>query len=176
MKPSIIALASVLVLLTIHPALAQRSAGSKMLGTAYDMWSSGTYFDHAYDHAVVLQNYAASGEGVPQEIVQRHAAAVRGNLTAAKKAYANVAAAHKDDNAVAKHLAAIDEHHAKALAMCDKMDAAGAKGEGKAGDVHACCAGAAASIKAARAEHEKLMKHLNVAKPSAEAKPGAIQK
>ena len=49
------------------------------------------------------------------------------------------------------------------------FDAAGKKGEASAADVHASSAAAAASIKAAQEEHEKLMKHLKVAKPSAVA-------
>ncbi|MGD9723011.1 MAG: hypothetical protein AB7O59_17430 [Pirellulales bacterium] len=175
MKKKSLVLAVACLGLLNHAAYAQRSAGSKMLGTAYEGWSGGMYQSHAYDHAVVLQNYAAAGEQVPQEVARRHVEAVRSNLMAAKKSYANLATAHKDDATAAKHLAAIDEHHTKALALCDKIDTESAKGDAAAKGVHECCSTAADHIKAAQAEHDKLMKHLKVNKPTAGAKPAAIK-
>jgi hypothetical protein len=148
-------------------ALAQRSAGSKMLGTAYEGWSAGMYQDHAYDHARILQEYASSNESIPQEIAKRHAEAVRHNVTAAKKAFANVAAASKDDPVATAHLRRIEAQHAKALAHCDMMDKECAKGECDAKAMHKHCGGAAESLKAAHAEHDKLMKHLKAARPTA---------
>jgi hypothetical protein len=157
-------LATIVVFLATDSALAQRSAGSKMLGTAYEGWSGGMYQDHAYDHMVVLQNYANSDERVPQEVARRHLDAVRSNLTAASKSYARLAAKADDKAAAAKHVAAIAEHHAKAMAQCAKIDAEVAKG-GDAGAVRKCCTDASGAIQAAQAEHEKMMKNLKLAPP-----------
>ncbi len=156
--------AGTLVVLAADAAIAQRSAGSKILGTAYEGWSGGMYQDHAYDHMEVLRNYAAVDEPIPQEVAKRHVDAVRSNLTAAKKSYARLAAKADDKAAAAKHVAAINEQHAKALAQCDKIDAEVAKG-GNAGAVQKCCTDATAAIKAAQGEHEKMMKDLKLAAP-----------
>jgi hypothetical protein len=172
MRNVALALTATLTVLVANPALAQRSASTKILGTAYDMWSSGAYFDHAYDHAAVLQNYAAAApESVPQDVAKSHAASVRSNLTAAKEAYDRLAKDHKDDPTASKHIEAVGKHHAKAMAMCDKLDECCAKGHADPTAAHAACAGVADSIKAAKAEHEKLMQHLKVQKLNPNAKP-----
>ena len=175
MKAIAIALSAALALSMAGTAMAQRAASTKMLGTAYDMWSSGAYFDNAYNHAVVMQNYASAGQRVPQQIVQQHTEAIRSSLAAAKKSYDNLAKTHKDDATAAKHLDKIDEHHAAALGHVDKLAAAAKEGDAEAGAVHASSAAAAKSIQAAQAEHEKLMKHLKVAKPDPAAKPAPIE-
>jgi hypothetical protein len=170
MKTTVIALATMFVVLGTHAASAQRSATTKALGTAYDMWSSGVYLNHALDHSRVIRNYAAVGDQVPQEVARHHSTAVRSSLTAAEKSYDSLAEAHQDDQTVAKHLETLHGHHAKALAAIDKIDAATSEGNGKAKAVGRHSAAAARSLRQAKAEHNKLMKHLKVENPTAGAK------
>ncbi len=170
MKSKTVILTLALVTLSATAALGQRAASTKMLGTAYDMWSSGVYFDHALDHSRVLQNYSSYDQPVPQEIVQRHATAIRSNLDAAKKSYAGLAAKHPDDKAVSDHLATLDEHHAKATAAVDKLDAAASSGDAEPKTIKKHSANAIRSLRDAKMEHNKLMQHLGVENPMAKGK------
>ncbi|MEX2114973.1 MAG: hypothetical protein WD845_17400 [Pirellulales bacterium] len=162
MKLTTAILTMTLLVLGATAALAQRAASTKELGTAYDMWSSGLYFDHALDHSRVLQNYSRYEQPVPPEIVRRHAEAIRSNLAAAKKSYAGLAEKHPDDKTASGHLATLDAHHGDACESLDKLDAAAAGGNSDPKAVKEHSAGAIRSLRAAKMEHNKLMQHLGV--------------
>ena len=149
-------------LLTTNVALAQRAASTKALGTAYDMWSSGVYFNDAVDHASVMQSYASSSDQVPREVVQRHYDAVRSDLAAAKKAQASLADAHGDDETASKYLATILEHHAKALAAINKLDPAAGEGPYDSKVVQKHATATIDALTQAKTDHAALMKHLKV--------------
>ena len=149
---------------------AQRAAGTKMSGSAYHMWSSGVYFDHAVDHSRLLQNYASYNEPVPQQVVTTHAEAIKNSLAAAKKSYSGLAEKHPDDKTVSAHLKAIDEHHAAAGEAVDKLHATAANGDADPKAVKEHSAATLKSLRAAKAEHAKLMQHLGIEDPAAKAK------
>ncbi len=176
MKLKTAVLTMTLVALGTTAVVAQRAASTKVLGTAYDMWSSGVYFDHALDHSRVLQNYSSYNQPVPQQIVQQHAEAIRSNMAAAKKSYAGLAEKHPDDKTVSDHLATLDEHHATAGKSLDKLDATAANGDGDAKTVKEHSAGAIRALRAAKMEHNKLMQHLGVENPAAKGKGKAKAK
>ncbi len=113
-------------------ALAQRAADAKVRGDAYYFYVGEVYRGHAGDHAFMLNQYSATGEPVPKEIVQEHAAAIRANIVAAQKSYSKVSAAAKKDPSATAGLKAIEKHHTAAIALCDKLDAEGAKQHGDA--------------------------------------------
>ncbi len=170
MKTRLLLACLALGLLTMGVALAQRPATTKAMGTAYDMWSSGVYFNHAADHARVMRSYATAGDQVPRDVVQRHYDAVRSNLAAAKKAQASLADAHKDDKTASQHLATIDEHHAKALAAINKLNPADGEGPLDSKVVKKSSTATLRALRKAKAEHTALMKHLKVKGLNAGAK------
>lgn len=163
----------VVALTVISPALcatawAQRSAGSKIEGTAYEYpyfyRSAGAYQHTAWQHADVLRESVSYGEPIPAEVATEHTAAIRASIQAANKKYAGLrklAGNHKEANA---QLDAIDAHHKAALSHIDKIDKHVAGGSGNPQAVGDAAHDAAASLKSAQAEHEKLMQHF--AKPA----------
>ena len=144
-------------------AQAQRGAGSKITGSAYEYPyfynSAGAYQNTAYQHADLLREAASYGEPVPREIAQEHTAAIRQNLRAADKNYADLRKMAGNNETVQKHLDAIDAHHEQVMALCDKVDAHCAQGHGDAQAVCDTCHEIAATLKSAQAEHEKVMQH-----------------
>jgi hypothetical protein len=144
-------------------ALAQRSAGSKITGSAYEYPyfynSAGAYQDSAYYHANVLRESSSYDEYVPQEIAQEHTAAIRQNLQSASKKYAAMRKLAGDHKQVNAHLDAIDAHHKTVLEHVDKIDSHVASGKGDPAAVSDASHAAAAALKSAQAEHEKLMQY-----------------
>ena len=170
MKTRLIATCLVVGLLTTTFALAQRAASTKAMGTAYGMWSSGVYFDHAMDHARVMRGYAAAADEVPREVVQRHYDAASRNLAAAKEAHGRLVKDHADDKTASAHLATIGEHHAKAQAAIDKLNPADGEGPYDSKVVQRHSSAAIRSLRQAKMEHAKLMDHLKVDNLGAGAK------
>lgn len=164
---------AVAVVAVCQPALAQRSAGSKITGSAYEYpyfyQSAGAYQDSAYQHAHLLRESVSYGEPVPRTIAQEHTTAIRQNVQAAGKKYAAIRKLAGDHKQVKQHLDAIDAHHKAVLEHADKIDAHVAGGTGDAAAVEASSHAAAESLKNAQAEHEKLMQYFG--KP--QAKPAA---
>jgi hypothetical protein len=150
-------------------AEAQRSATSKITGTAYEYPyfynSAATYQHSAYQHADLLREASSYDEPVPQAIAKEHAAAIRQNLQAAGKKYAGLRKMAGNNKAVQQHLDAIDAHHKKAMGLTDKVDAHVAKGHGDPQVVSDAMHEIATTLKSAQAEHEKLMQHFG--KPEA---------
>lgn len=157
------------ILLAVCPtASAQRSAGSKITGSAYEYpyfyRSAGAYQDTAYQHANLLRESVSYGEPIPAEVAKEHTAAIRASIEAANKKYAalrKLAGNHKEANA---QLDAIDSHHQAALAHVDKIDKHVASGKGDPTAVGDSAHAAASALKSAQAEHDKLMQHF--AKPA----------
>jgi hypothetical protein len=166
-------LLAIAVVTICQPAVAQRSAGSKIMGTAYEYpyfyRSAGAYQDSAYQHADVLRETVSYGEPVPKAVAQEHTAAIRQNVQAANKKYAALRKMAGDHKQVKQHLDAIDAHHKAVLEQVDKIDAHVAGGSGDAAAVGDASHAAAQSLKSAQAEHEKLMQYFG--KP--QAKPAA---
>ena len=162
MSKSLLMLCAAGMLFVASPVFAQRDAGSKVRGDAYQLNSGSTYTGHAYDHARILSDYSAAGQPVPKAVVKEHADAIRHNLTASKKAIAGLSDDAKKE--AAKSLAIIDKAHAKALEACNMLDECCAKGDGDSTVVMKCCATATDELKAAQAEQEKLSKQLKLEK------------
>lgn len=163
MKTYATILVALAVLATGSVAVAQRGATSKITGSAYEYpyfyGSAGAYMHNAYNHADVLREATSYGEPVPSAIAQEHTEAIRQSVTSANKKYANLRKMAGDNKDVHKSLDAIDEHHKTVLGLADKIDAAVADGKGDAATVNAHAHDMAESLKAAQAEHEKLMQH-----------------
>jgi hypothetical protein len=149
------------ILLTAQATFAQRDASSKMSGEAFHVGSSTLYQQHAYENAQTLAYYAQQGESVPKETVKAHAAQMRQNLEFSNKELAGLEAKAKTDKTVALHLAALKEHHAKAIEACTMVEEC-ADLEGNSVTLSKCCVDMATHLKAAKAEHEKLQKYLKV--------------
>lgn len=162
MKTLVAYLAAGVVVLTAQATFAQRDATSKISGEAYRVGSSGVYQQHAYENAQTLSYYAQQGKSVPKETVKAHAAQMRQNLELSNKELAGLEEKAKTDKTVAQHLTAIREHHAKAIAACGMVDEC-AEMEGNSVTLAKCCTDMATHLKAAKAEHEKLQKHLKIA-------------
>ncbi len=157
------------MLASCQTTMAQRSAGSKITGTAYEYpyfyQSAGAYQDSAYQHADLLRETTSYGQPIPQAIAQEHTAAIRQNIQAANKKYAALRKLAGDHTQVNKHLDAIDAYHKTVLEHANKIDAQVKNGPGDAAAVGAASHAAAEALKSAQAEHEKLMQYF--AKPPA---------
>ena len=151
------------LLAACQSAQAQRSAGSKITGSAYEYpyfyRSADAYQESAYRHADLLREATSYGEPVPQAIVQEHTTAIRQNVQAAGKKYAALRKLAGDHSQVKKHLDAIDAHHKAVLAHADQIDAHAKSGAGDAAAVGQSSHAAAESLKGAQVEHEKLMQY-----------------
>ncbi len=144
-----------------RPAWAQRDAGSKIRGDAYEIWSGGNYNDHAYDHAQLLNRYSAAGATVPAPVIEEHASAIRSNVESSKRSYSRVSEAAQKNPAVAKLVASINAHGQRATQLCVMLDKE-AMEDGDSATVMKHCAEAEKELKAAADEHEQLLKLLNV--------------
>ncbi|HEX4142313.1 MAG TPA: hypothetical protein VHY91_02080 [Pirellulales bacterium] len=144
-------------------ARAQRAADAKIRGDAYYFYVGEVYRGHAGDHAFMLNQYSSTGEPVPKEIIQEHASAMRADIAAAQKSYTKVSAAAKKDPSAAAGLKTIEKHHTAAIALCEKLDAEGAKQQGDAMKVCAACDGIGEQLDAADEVHKKLVKQLKIA-------------
>jgi len=158
---ALIAIAALLV--AAQPAWAQRSAGSKITGSAYEypyfFSSAGAYQDSAYQHATVLREATSYDEDVPQAVAQEHTAAIRQNLKSAGTKYDSLRKMAGGNKTVHKHLDMIAEHHKQVHSALDTIDGHVKSGSGDAAKVNDASHAAAQSLKAAQAEHEKLMQH-----------------
>ena len=144
------------------PALAQPAAGAKIRGDAYYFYAGEVYRGHAGDHAFMLNQYSSTGEPVPKEIIQEHAAAMRANIEGAQKSYLKVSAAAKKDPSAANKLREIEKRHTAALALCDKLNTESAKREGDAAKVCAACDGIGEQLDGADEVHKKLVTQLKI--------------
>ena len=110
----------------------------------------------------MLNQYSSTGEPVPKEIIQEHAAAMRANIEGAQKAYLKVSAAAKKDPSAANKLREIKKRHGAALALCDKLNAESVKREGDAAKVRAACDGIGEQLDGADEVHKKLVTQLKI--------------
>jgi hypothetical protein len=145
-----------------RPASAQRPAYAKARGDANNFYSGQTYGSHATDHARLLNQYSATGQPVPKAVLQEHSAAIRTNVEAAKKSFANLGEKVNKDPAAAKALAEVEKHQAKVLEMCSMLDAECAKAEGDATMICSCCTDIEKELKAAAAAEHELSKQLKI--------------
>lgn len=144
-------------------------ADRKITGEHFRPYSASTYHQGAISHSEALNYYGRHYSHVPAETAKEHAAEIRRNLNAAKKEYAKLEKEAKGNKKVEAHLKAIEEHQAKAEAMCDELEKAATDGK----TIMACCQEISKELKAAEAENEKLKETLGVAEP---AKKGAAGK
>lgn len=166
---SVVAAAGVLGLgqVTLGQDLSTR-ADRKITGEYFRPYSASTYHQGAISHAEALNYYGRHYSQIPAETAKEHAAEIRRNLKAAKKEYAKLEKEAKGDKKVRAHLKAIQEHEAKAEAMCDELDKAATEGK----TIMACCQEISKELKAAEAENEKLKATLGVAEPAAKQATG----
>lgn len=156
------------LLVVADNAWAQRGAGSKIDGEAYEAPyfynSARTYQDNAYAHAEVLQEATSTGVAIPQAVAKEHTDAIRSNLQAAAKHHASLKAAAKGNAKAMAHLDEIDKHHKSAHALAGQIDAATAGGKGDAKAVNKLAGQAAQELKAAQDKHKALAEHLKDSK------------
>lgn len=142
-----------------------RGAGSKITGAAYEYPyfydTAQLYQEHAYEHANLLRNMASYNEPVPQAVAQEHTTAIRQSVESANKKYAGLRKMAGDHKMVNKHLDAIDSHHKQVMKHLDAVDAHLVKGDGDPGVISKAMHGVASSLKAAQAEHEKVMQYFS---------------
>lgn len=143
-------------------------ADRKITGEYFRPYSASTYHRGAITHAEALDYYGRRYSQIPAETAKEHAAEIRRNLKAAKKEYAKLEKEAKGDKKVQAHLKAIQEHQAKAEAMCDELDKAATDGK----TIASCCLEISKELEAAEAENEKLKATLGVAKPAAKSPSG----
>jgi len=150
-------LAIVIAVTTSGTALAQRPAGSKIQGNAYNFYSGSMHTRHAADHARVLRAYSANPEALPPEAVKHHSAQVQQNVASAKAALgkAKPLAKDKESQDLVKSL---EGHYAACEAHCKLLMAGGMDAKAMA----ACCGDLAKSLEAAQGDHDKLMKKLGI--------------
>jgi hypothetical protein len=161
MRPLVVLFAACGLLLAAETSSAQRDAGSKMSGQAYEIGSAGLYQQHAYENAQAIQYYAEQAKAVPKETLKEHAEQVRHNLTLSNKRLASLESLAKTDKVVAQHLTAIKKHNAEAIEACGMLEECADLG-GDSATVSKCCIDMATHLKAAKAEHEKLEKYLKL--------------
>lgn len=142
-------------------------ADRKITGEYFRPHSASTYQRNAVSHAETLNYYGRRYSQVPAETAKEHAAEIRRNLNAAKKEYAKLGKEAKGNKKVQEHLAIIQQHQAKAEAMCDELEKEATEGT----TIAACCADIAKELKAAEAENDKLLKTLGVEPLHKEAAP-----
>lgn len=122
-----------------------------------------THQAHAQDYARIIHQQGQLKEGVSVEEAQDYVASIRKNIASANKALDKLAAAHPKDEAVKKSVEAIRKLHKNAISHCEMCEAECKKvAEADKAVIMKCCADMAKDLNAARAETEKLMKHLKI--------------
>ena len=156
---------------TANRVFAQRSAGSKIDGEAYEAPyfynSARTYQDNAYAHAEVLQEATSTGVAIPQAVAKEHTDAIRANLQAAARHHASLKAAAKGNAKASAHLDEIEKHRKTAHELAGSIDAATATGKGDAKAVNKLATQAAQELKSAQDKHKALADHLKDSKSGA---------
>jgi hypothetical protein len=164
-------LVAAVVLASAQSAIAQRSAASKITGSAYEAPyfynSAGAYQDNAYAHVQVMHESARYGQPVPPQVVQEHVTALHKNLAEAGKHYDSLRSSLKDNKAAAGHLDEIDAHHKQAFKHAADLKNHVAKGHGDSAKIQQSTQALAELLQAAKAAHARLTEHV---KPEAESK------
>lgn len=156
-KSAILAVAALLVGQVVVAQELSNRADRKITGDYFRPHTASSYQRSAISHAESLNYYGQRYSQIPKETVKEHAGEIKRNLEAAKKEYAKLGNEAKGNKAVEQHLAKINEHHAKAAEMANKLESCetGAECAG-------CCGDIEKELKAAEAENEKLKKTLGI--------------
>jgi hypothetical protein len=168
---ALVAVLAIATLLGIPAAFAQRDAGAKIRGEYnYHGSAASRSMQGARGYARDYRQYVrtAPGQKVEPEIAKETADAIGDYLTKAQKHMAwmrkqatasNDKAALTSLDSIDKNLAAAKQHHESLCEYCEKENVE-AKGSME------CCQEIDASLAAAIAEHDKLMKRLAGDKPA----------
>ncbi len=151
------AIAIIVAAISMQSAVAQRPAGSKITGNAYNFYSGSLHTRHARDHARVLREYSTSRSALPPEAVKHHTAQVQQNVATAKSALAKAKPLAKDKESQ-DLVKALEAHYAACDAHCKKLMAGDMDDKAMAD----CCGDLVKSLEAAGADHDKLMKKLGI--------------
>jgi hypothetical protein len=158
------------------PALGQRDATSKALGNYNSLWSgnrAGRSVRHATDYSRGLHQYATGAPQIAPQAARQEVAGVSQNLMAAKQDYAVLRKAASDDRETIAILDAIDKHLAAADAELKAAHACCEAPEVDSKMLAECCSKMTTALEKAHAEHEKLMKRIEVARAALRAEKKA---
>lgn len=131
-------------------------ADRKITGDFFRPHTAGAYYQGAIGHAETLDYYARRYSAIPMSTVQEHATEIRRNLDAASEEVSKLGQEAQGDKQVESHLKAIQEHHAKAAELSNKLTDKSADAKTLAGHSNAL----AKELKAVELENEKLKKLL----------------
>lgn len=96
---------------------------SSARGDQYQMATAKTHSLHARDHARLLNKYAAaSDEPVPASVIQKHLAAIRENTEQARKTYAKLSDATKNDATIKQRLTEISARLNNVNSLVDQLE------------------------------------------------------
>ena len=136
-----------------------------------------THQTHARDYSQIVYQQGQLKTGLPNEETQEYVGAIKKSILSANKALDKLAAAHPKDEVVKKHVDSIKKLHAAALKHCEMCDGECKKVDAANKTVMAdCCVEMTKNLTDARAETEKLMKHLKIDRLPGEKKPADTHK
>ena len=99
------------VLMTVE-ASAQKTGVPRGHAPTYRQWHSRYRQENARNHSRLLYHYGRTQKTVPQAVVKQHTDAIRNDVNAAKKAYANIRADAPKSKDFQEHLNKIQKIHA----------------------------------------------------------------
>lgn len=129
-----------------------------------------THQTHARDYSQIIYQQGQLKEGLPMTETQEYVGAIKKSVLSANKALDKLAAAHPKDDVAKKHVDKIKKLHQAALAHCEMCDGECKKAEGSKTVIADCCTEMTKNLNEARAETEKLMKHLKIERLPGEKK------
>ena len=145
-------------------AFAQRDAGAKIRGDAWNGGQVQTYQQHAQDRSQMLYYYSQSQTPVSKPEAKELVGGIRKDLTAADKALAALKTEHAKEPEVVKQIALIEKHHARAHEVCGMAEEQCEKEHGDHVVICDCCADMWHELDAAQVETKKLLKMLKIEK------------
>ncbi|HVX13930.1 MAG TPA: hypothetical protein VHC22_22290 [Pirellulales bacterium] len=107
----------------VAPPAAQDAQTKSRQGAKYQLALAKTYHQQSHDHVRMLQKYAALGDKVPAEVVTEHAAAIRYNTDATKRAYGRLVKSAGDDAELAKRVEEMQARLDKVSATLKELEA-----------------------------------------------------
>ena len=157
------------------PVFAQRDSGAKARGEfGTGFWSNqraSRNIQHARDYSRSFYQYSRDAHPVQPSVAKSEATELGRNIEAAKKELATVGKEYATDKEVLARLAVIEEHLAKSAAEHKTLHACCQKDAVDEAVSMECCNNITKELEKALAEHDALMRSLELKSRTEEKKP-----
>jgi hypothetical protein len=158
---AILSVAALMAVLAGQSAFAQDGASAKFKGNVTNFWEAQGWQRHAQDYSRTMYYSQQIQPAAPPAVVEKQAATVKEDLAKSDEALKALKAAHSKDPEAVKLVDSILKHHANAAVHCNMVQECCKKAEGP-GKIADCCVDIHDELEAAKADMEKLKKHLKI--------------